>query len=250
MNNALVLGLFPGGGLFDKAFELEGFTVVKGPDVLFGSDVREFTAPYGVFDGIIGGPPCVEFSKVNTHERKREAPNLVAEFFRIVWQAHPRWWVMENVVQATERVLSYAPTAKYVDLSDWDCGGKTQRIRRFWYDTNFAPFEIVAPPKREGKGEKSVLASTHKQGPTPNRPGYLPGNLSTEEYAALQGAEYLVPELKKRRASKAFIVHLLGNGVPLAMGRHIAREVNRTYYGVDTVEDIDPAIGRDVQRAG
>ncbi len=31
----LVLSLFPGIGLLDRAFELEGFTVVRGPDVLW-----------------------------------------------------------------------------------------------------------------------------------------------------------------------------------------------------------------------
>jgi DNA (cytosine-5)-methyltransferase 1 len=54
----LVLSLFPGIGLLDRAFKAEGFTVVLGPDVLWGGDIREFRPPAGRFDGIIGGPPC------------------------------------------------------------------------------------------------------------------------------------------------------------------------------------------------
>jgi hypothetical protein len=36
----LVLSLFPGIGLLDLAFEEEGFCVVRGPDLLWGGDVR------------------------------------------------------------------------------------------------------------------------------------------------------------------------------------------------------------------
>ena len=35
-----VLSLFPGIGLLDMAFELEGDTVYRGPDVIFGGDIR------------------------------------------------------------------------------------------------------------------------------------------------------------------------------------------------------------------
>jgi len=51
---SLVLSLFPGIGLLDMAFELEGFTVVRGPDLLWGGDVRRFHPPPGRFDGVIG----------------------------------------------------------------------------------------------------------------------------------------------------------------------------------------------------
>jgi DNA-binding XRE family transcriptional regulator len=52
----LILSLFPGIGLLDKAFEEEGYCVVRGPDPLWGGDVRNFHPPAGRFDGIIGGP--------------------------------------------------------------------------------------------------------------------------------------------------------------------------------------------------
>jgi hypothetical protein len=35
--------------------EQEGFCVVKGPDVLWGGDIRRFHPLAGRFDGIIGG---------------------------------------------------------------------------------------------------------------------------------------------------------------------------------------------------
>jgi DNA (cytosine-5)-methyltransferase 1 len=55
---SLVLSLFPGIGLLDRAFEMEGFCIVRGPDLLWGGDVKTFHPPKGRIDGIIGGPPC------------------------------------------------------------------------------------------------------------------------------------------------------------------------------------------------
>lgn len=51
MDNFLVLSLFPGIDLLGAAFELEGFTVVRGPDPIFGGDVRAFHPPTGVSAG-------------------------------------------------------------------------------------------------------------------------------------------------------------------------------------------------------
>lgn len=69
--SGLVLSLFPGIGLLDRAFEEEGFCVVRGPDLLWGGDVRRFHPPAGLFAGIIGGPPCQAFSQLRFH-RARE----------------------------------------------------------------------------------------------------------------------------------------------------------------------------------
>lgn len=38
----LVLSLFPGIGLLDRAFEAEDFAVVRGPDLIWGGNVRDF----------------------------------------------------------------------------------------------------------------------------------------------------------------------------------------------------------------
>jgi DNA (cytosine-5)-methyltransferase 1 len=64
MKPQLVLSLFPGIGLLDMAFEEAGFCVVRGPDVLFGGDIRRFHPLPGRFDGVIGGPPCQWFSRL------------------------------------------------------------------------------------------------------------------------------------------------------------------------------------------
>ena len=96
----LVLSLFPGIGLLDMAFEEEGFTVVRGPDLLWGGDVKRFHVPPGRFDGVIGGSPCQAFTRLaaliafNGYEL---AEDLVPEFERIIEEAQPSWFLHENV---------------------------------------------------------------------------------------------------------------------------------------------------------
>ena len=104
MNNQLVLSIFPGLGLLDMAFEQEGFCIVRGPDVLWGGDIRRFDPPPGRFDGVIGGPPCQTFSRMAHMVRQNglqpKFGNLIPQFERCVMASRPRWFLMENVPDA------------------------------------------------------------------------------------------------------------------------------------------------------
>lgn len=44
---ALVLSIFPGIGLLDRAFEEEGFCIVRGPDLLWGGGTSVSTPQRG-----------------------------------------------------------------------------------------------------------------------------------------------------------------------------------------------------------
>ena len=95
----LVLSLFPGIGLLDRAFEEEGFCVVRGPDLLWGGDVDRFHPPAGRFTGVVGGPPCqcfVAYANLNRSIGNRVAPDKTGEFARCVVEAAPEWFLMEN----------------------------------------------------------------------------------------------------------------------------------------------------------
>src|SRR5687768_2970412 len=99
----LVLSLFPGIGLLDMAFEEAGFCVVRGPDTLWGGDIKQFHPPANRFDGLIGGPPCQAFSRLRhlvEHNGLKVAENLIPEFERCVREAQPTWFLMENVPAA------------------------------------------------------------------------------------------------------------------------------------------------------
>src|SRR5262245_55731526 len=106
----LVLSLFPGIGLLDMAFEEEGFCIVRGPDLLWGGDIHNFHPPAGKFDGVIGGPPCKRWTPLANvvravHGEDAVAPDLIPEFVRVVQEARPIWYVMENVTQAPHPIV-------------------------------------------------------------------------------------------------------------------------------------------------
>jgi hypothetical protein len=94
----LVLSLFPGADLLGRAFEAQGWCVVRGPDILWGGNVDDFQAIAGRFDGVIGGPPCQVHSKAARVGTK--AVDKIPEFLRVVAEAEPAWAVMENVREA------------------------------------------------------------------------------------------------------------------------------------------------------
>lgn len=146
---SLVLSLFPGIGLLDSAFEAEDFCVVRGPDVIWGGDIRQFHPPSGKFDGAIGGPPCQSFSslvhlvRANGHEPR--FGNLIPEFERCILEAQPDWFLMENVPQAPEPFgkpgddttgcLGYGVKSFLLDNSalagEGGFGLEQRRVRRF-----------------------------------------------------------------------------------------------------------------------
>src|SRR5690242_13886142 len=153
---AVILSLFPGIDLLGRAFEELGATVVRGPDLLWGGDVRTFHARPGCFDGVIGGPPCQFRSQarnLGTGRGVRPAEDLVGEFVRIAQEAAPRFVVMENVRGVLGHPAVPSSWSATV-LRDWDCGGYTYRTRAFWT----WPFEVDPPPRREGRPEHSVMA--------------------------------------------------------------------------------------------
>lgn len=220
----LVLSLFPGIGLLDHAFEAEGFTIVRGPDLLWGGDVHRFHVPAGVFAGVIGGPPCQQHSTAG-EIIGTQALDLIPEFVRVVDEAQPGFVVMENVRQAIGHP-SVPREWSHAVLRDCDCGGHTLRTRAFWT----WPMMIWEPGGRAGGDyEHSVMATSWKRGRSGSQyckdKGFLPGDLPVMEYARLQGAEVIGERLQHHKAGRSFAVHVLGNGVPVAMGRYVARAV-------------------------
>lgn len=138
----LVLSLMPGLDLFGRAFQEEGFCVVRGGDPIFGGDVREEHYPSGMWSGVISGPPCQSFSslahlvRANGHEPK--FGNLIPEFERIVTETECDWFVMENVRQAPVPVVPGYQTKDFLLDNAWLAGedgyGQEQtRVRRFTF---------------------------------------------------------------------------------------------------------------------
>ena len=250
----LVLSLFPGIGLLDMAFEEVGFTVVRGPDVLWGGDIKRFHVPSGKFDGVIGGPPCQFASRLrhiveaNGYE---VAENLIPEYERVVREAQPYWFVMENVQAAPEpSVEGYAVAS--VELNNRWLGEVQHRLRRFsfgvrgetpldpWASIDLAPLESSdwAPAVCASGGYRHTPVAVGGSGKR-KRPraisnaGFI-NQRSIADAMRLQG----LPEdfLAKAPFTAAGKQKVLGNGVPLPMGRTIAKAVARAVYGVESLE--------------
>lgn len=226
VKSQVVLSLFPGGDLLGRAFEAAGFCVVRGPDVLWGGDVRDFHVPSGKFDGVIGGPPCQIHS--NAGKGRTKAIDLIPEYLRLVSEAAPKWAVMENVLGALE--AESVPSWPHTVIRDWDCGGKTHRTRAFWF---YGVAPAVEPLERIGQPERSVMASSWK-----NRKGTIftgiHEHLTPEEAAQLQDYPELAQAIVEGQpagvsnAGRACLaVHMLGNGVPRQMARYVAEHVKR-----------------------
>lgn len=221
----LVLSLFPGIGLLDMTFEEEGFCVVRGPDLLWGGDIRRFHPLAGKFDGVIGGPPCQCFSRLRvllqaTGNDVRHG-NLIPEFERVVFEAQPAWFVMENVPDApVASVPGYIVRDMLLD-NRW-VGGEQRRRRRFSFGTRDGrrlAVDVVALEQAECA--PTVLAG---HGPVGRGKGY-DVNPTLDEMCRLQGLPSGFLD------DAPFTTHgkrrVIGNGVPLPMGRAIARAVKR-----------------------
>ncbi len=235
----LVLSLFPGIGLLDMAFEEEGFCVVRGPDIIWGGDVKRFHAPRGKFDGVIGGPPCKAFSplaNINLAQGRELAENLIPEYERIVAEAAPAWFIMENVARAPGPFVEGYETRIELLNARW-CGIEQNRVRKFSFGTRdgrYLRVETVAlepyafePAVTSTSGGRRAVAVYDANGRVRGKQGHadnarLQGR-SIERMLELQG---LPPDyLKDAPFTLAGKKEAIGNGVPLPLGRAVARAV-------------------------
>ena len=117
LHNVLILSLFPGIDLLGRAFEHTGFCVVRGPDIITGGDIRRFSPPANRFDGIIGGPPCQDYSKLNRSPGEY-GNEMLQHYRRVVTEAKPAWFLYENVTAVpTFRIPGYRQQRFALDLA-------------------------------------------------------------------------------------------------------------------------------------
>lgn len=252
----LVLSLFPGVGLLDMAFEEEGYCVVRGPDMLWGGDIRRFHPPAGRFDGLIGGPPCQSFSslahlvRANGHEPK--FGNLIPEFVRCVREAGPQWFLMENVRQAPVPVVAGYEVHSFLWNNAWlpgedGFGQEQERLRRFSFGSGgrepvdlrrwirpaaLMLMERARPVTAMHDHPDNVTSWSHKRRqktvfgdgrPTRREARQARRRYSLADACRLQG----LPDdfLADAPFTAAGKLRVVANGVPLPTGRAIAHAV-------------------------
>jgi len=216
----LVLSLFPGVGLLDQAFRSSGFCVVTGPDLIVGGDVREFAAVPNRFDGVMGGPPCQGFSRANrfatdpTHPSVVNSRAMVGEFLRIVSEASPTWFLMENVPCVPDvRIDGYQ--VQRFGLTAPECGLSAQ-LRNRHFQFGHCDGWIVRPDRQ---------TVTHRK-----KPGVVARAVTTKSSSARTRVSDVakrqgVTELQLPGWTKTAKIKAIGNGVPIPMGRVLAAAI-------------------------
>lgn len=208
----LILSLFPGIDLFGRGFEAEGFAVVRGPDLLVGSDVRNFHVPAGRFDGVIGGPPCQDFSRARRCDATGYGLDMLAEFVRLVREARPVWWLMENVPGVPDVVID-GYSHQRIDVNAREVGSPQNRNRHFQF--GHVDGLVITVPRgiKSAMWERCCMASE----------GGKSGRRDWAEFCRLQGLPGAL-ELPGLTLSARY--RAVGNGVPLPMARALAVAVS------------------------
>ena len=219
----LLLSLFPGIDILGRAFEAEGFCVVRGPDLITGGDIRDFAGVVGRFDGVIGGPPCQGFSSANryrndpNHRSVKNSIEMLREFLRVVSNCKPTWFLMENVPSVPDVELKGYKVQR-IPLSDKECGGCQVRMRHFQFGHSEG---LVIRPKRKLESVNLRRKTGPVKAPVTTKPTSKWTTFSDQcRRQGLDPDSVKLPGLSKEAKFRA-----VGNGVPMTIGRSIAKAV-------------------------
>lgn len=224
----LVLSLFSGIGLLDKAFREAGFCVVSAGDLITGQDIRDFTGVKNKFAGVIGGSPCQDFSGLK-RVKTNYSLEMMYEFLRVVSECKPDWYLLENVKgvpDVTNLLNNYVTNLDCKSVNDRVEISVTVReynyqridINQGWYDDTSRLRHIqfgskdnlyldIPRGKMKGIKKSCALASDDR---------------SFKELCYIQGLddEFDLPDFNVQGKKRA-----VGNGVPLSIGRVLANAV-------------------------
>jgi DNA (cytosine-5)-methyltransferase 1 len=145
--------------------------------------------------------------------------DLIPEFCRVVAEAQPAWFLMENVKAATLPVVD-GYIVRHVLLDNRWVGGEQKRVRRFSFGTpdgrELVPEVVALEPLR---AVPTVVAG-HGAAPSQRDRGF---DYSLEDMCEWQGLPRdFAAELPFTRHGKRKVI---GNAVPLPLGRAVARAV-------------------------
>ncbi len=210
----LVLSIFHGADLFGRGFEQEGFCVVRAGEIELGFDIRNFSPVKHKFDGIIAGTPCQDFSRARRSEPTGEGLEMLKQFARLVTEAAPEWFLLENVPTVPDIEIENYKIQRF-DLNAKECGLKQNRLRHFQFGTTTGvQLWIERECAAESQFEPCCMASEGKKGK----------RRSFADFCELQG---LPRDFKLPMLSIAKNYQVVGNGVAVPMARLIAKSIRR-----------------------
>jgi len=199
---------------------------------------------------VIGGPPCKSHSSLAAIVRARYgddavAENLIPEFERCTAEANPKWFLMENTPRAPIPIIQGYAISSCI-LNNRYFGSPQNRRRRFSFgafgDTpidllryieivlfEHPRYEYAVLAGHQGAGAKFRFGGRRKDGSSSQ---HTPGTLAklnrvqkrtVADNLELQGLPRdLLDHAPFTETGKREII---GNGVPLPMGRAIAKAI-------------------------
>ena len=150
-------------GFYRRGFECTGVDIVDVgyPYNLILSDMRKYHPGYSP-DVITASPPCTEFStltQLSFRKGQRGPPEpekgmeLVREALRVIDEAQPRYWLLENVYGSIEHISAVA--------------GKPLLLAKPWVLWGNIPMPLMSIPK----GGDSKISHTFEKNKGGNRIG-------------------------------------------------------------------------------
>ncbi|WP_428662098.1 DNA cytosine methyltransferase [Runella sp.] len=211
----LVLSTFSGIDLLGRGFRENGFCVVSSGDIILGQDIREFSALSGKFDGVIGGSPCQDFSNARRTLPTGNGLEMMAEFARVVKEAHPKFFLFENVPGVPMIEIEGYQVQRFF-LNANEVGSIQNRNRYFQFGTKEG---LVIDVQRQPKPERSQPCVMATEGTKKDRRTW-------EDFCRLQGItwEFDLPDLTQAGAYKA-----VGNAVNLHVSKAIAKAIKDAF---------------------
>lgn len=185
--------------------------------------------------GIIGGPPCPDFSKALRGEPSGYGVEMLSEYTRLVTTVCPDWFLMENVPGVPDIIVP-GYTVQRFNLNASECGIAQNRLRCFQFgQLALRPFRPLVIHRGSPMPATSpcCLAS---EGRSPRR--------GWKEFCALQGLpeSFDLPGLSREAKYRA-----VGNGVPIPMARVVATAIKAWSVTTEISRVCVCQCGREVQ---
>jgi len=136
MSKKIILHLCADLGSDSRFYQLDGSYEV----ILVGQDigVENYHPPKNVH-GIIANPPCTEFSTAGNFNHIGDLDKgmeLVNHCLRIIEEAKPAWWVIEN--PAKGRLKQFLGKPRYI-YQPWEYGSSWTKQTALWGSFNIPP---------------------------------------------------------------------------------------------------------------